>query len=126
MAIIPKKEFFDLSTGHIKHSDDDLLRRCAKCDSSDTEAHALSIMVDAVDCGWIVTVMEDYQDYADSEMLREFGFSLAFIDLVRLASLRGVRGIWFDADAPRVRGLPYYSWTNLVNGEDELLPEEGE
>lgn len=118
MDDIPLRTYFDLSTAHITSEDDNLLRKCAT-DPSDEEAIGLSIIVDAMDQGWAVLVMEDLKEYRDYAALAKFGFSLAFIDLVRLVVRKGIKGIWFDADAPIVPGLPTFSW----GSEDEWLSE---
>lgn len=110
---LPQRRYFDLSTAHITIDDDRLLRRITDGGGSDGEANriaALNLYVDTMECGWLVSVCGEFDDIVDSGLLLNFGFSLAFVDLVRCAARHAMRGIWLDADAPIVDELAQFTW----------------
>jgi hypothetical protein len=111
------RSFLDLSTGHFTKEDNAVLKHLATHDGAPT----CPLYVYDMDQGYIVLVHgcdEDWQ-YTGRQKIIDAGLSLAFVELVTYARLRGYTGIWFDADADDCQCFPTFSWEPDVPPDDE-------
>ena len=116
---IPLRIFFDMSTAHITREDNKILGEL--CEDHSVSARFVEISggpfyVESKDQGWVVVVFGETQiTYYVRSKLLEFGFSLAFVDLIDLVLCwrqdnEEIRGLWLDADAPVINTLPTFDW----------------
>jgi hypothetical protein len=100
------RKFFDLSTAHMTSKDNILLKEAAKPDYNG----ASQIYVIDKDQGYIVIpTFGDDPFEARAKMLEE-GFSLALVDLCKLAYDNDMTGLWFDSDAAAYKEYPCFDW----------------
>ena len=117
------RAFLDLSTGHYRLADDALLSR-AEVEREINDV-VLPIYTTKLEFGYIVHLCgEGGLDLGPDEYqaLQTAGFSVAIIDLIRYASQRGFRGIWFDADADKSPCFPVFKWDTNDDGASTWEP----
>ncbi len=93
-------KYADISTGNITEADGKLIAN-PHC------PYLLALHVD--NCGSFMYV-PDLGDQDMRETLAAAGFSIAFLDVFKLARRQGIQIVRFDADAPLQPGFPVFEW----------------
>lgn len=98
---------FDCSTGHITVQDNKLLKKSVK----DPES---PVIVYEYREGYFVFVSEDWKDgmggQDEASNIKAYGFSDAFVDLLRRTASLECKYLQLDGDAMEYEDLPTFEW----------------
>jgi hypothetical protein len=100
------KSYFDLSTGHLRVKDGELLE-----DMGRRELSSLPLIIHSTNHGWIIDLGAPRNDQA----IKDLGFSDEFVALLAHAQSAGSTMVEFDTDADFEPGFPIF---DQVTDED--------
>ena len=96
----------DISSGHITKQDDKLIKGAV----ADIDPNNPVIAYGYAE-GYFVYVPQIPQDFdEDLDEIRQFGFSVQFCKILRLAAARGIKYVQFDCDGTTYADLKTYNW----------------
>lgn len=87
----------DASTGHIKKSDDDLLR---------TNKDDCPVSFYPYEYGYFIHVTGNLSE----KVITEYGFSREFFDMMKRANKLGCKFLQLDADGIQYNDTPHFDW----------------
>lgn len=103
------RKYLDLSIAHISYGDSQLLERFSKGTSAEiTNKQAFKLVVYDYEYGYFIPLTKIVFDNPGT--LRLFGYSDAFIRLIRLAKQQECRLLVLDRDAEPLDGLEKFEW----------------